>query len=347
MDERLTEVLRSYGFEEQVISCSPYGSGHINETYLAELADGKKVIVQRISERLTKDAAGLMHNISLVTSYLREREPDPRRVMELYEAKDQKPFVSLASGNWRAYAYIEDTICLQAPESDEDFRQSAIAFGRFSELLGDFPAGQLIDTIPDFHNTPMRVRQLADAVEKDPAGRKDKVEKEIRFIFEREERMGILQRMRDAGELPVRVTHNDTKLDNVLFDRKTRKALCVIDLDTVMPGLSLYDFGDSIRFGAATAREDEKDLSKMELDLHKYEVYLDGYLEACPGLTPKEMELLPLGALTITLEQAARFLTDYLNGDVYYRTVYPGQNLDRCRTQMKLAADMERKLRCT
>ena len=197
--------------------------------------------------------------------------------------------------------------------------------------------------IPDFHNTPNRYKIFHQVLEKDAKGRASQVEKEIQFVLAREEEMGTLQGLREAGRLPVRVTHNDTKLNNVLFDAKTRKALCVIDLDTVMPGLSLYDYGDSIRFGAATAAEDEKDLSKVEMDLEKFRIYTRGFVGACPGLTEKELELLPLGAKTMTLECGLRFLTDYLDGDQYFAIHYEEQNLDRCRTQLKLVSDMEKK----
>ncbi|HIR27793.1 MAG TPA: phosphotransferase, partial [Candidatus Choladousia intestinigallinarum] len=226
---------------------------------------------------------------------------------------------------------------------DEDFYQSAVAFGHFEEELKDFPISQLYEVIPDFHNTPNRYRIFHEVLKKDVKNRAVQVEKEIRFVLEREKEMGLLQSLREAGELPVRVTHNDTKLNNILFDAETRKALCVIDLDTVMPGLSLYDYGDSIRFGAATAAEDEKDLSKVEMDLGKFRIYTRGFVTACPGLTDREIKLLPMGAKTMTLECGLRFLTDYLDGDQYFAIHYEDQNLDRCRTQLKLVSDMEKK----
>ena len=210
-------------------------------------------------------------------------------------------------------------------------------------LLADFPAEKLYETIPEFHNTVDRYRQFKASVEVDPMGRADSVRKEIDFVLAQEEMCSILQHMREAGELPLRVTHNDTKLNNVLLDRDTRKSLCVLDLDTVMPGLSVHDFGDSIRFGAATAAEDEKDLSKMSMDLHMYEVYTRGYLESATALTDKEVEMLPLGALTMTLEVGLRFLKDYIDGDLYFKVAYPEHNLDRARTQLKLVADMREK----
>jgi Ser/Thr protein kinase RdoA (MazF antagonist) len=231
---------------------------------------------------------------------------------------------------------------LQTAETPEDFYQSAVGFGRFQKLLADFPAETLHESIPNFHNTIDRYRIFHETLEKDPMGRAKDAAEEIAFVLAREEEAGILQRLRLTGELPLRVTHNDTKLNNVLLDENTRKALCVIDLDTVMPGLSLYDFGDSIRFGAATAAEDEKDLSKMTINLDLFRIFTEGFLSSC-DLTDKEIELLPLGAKIMTLECGVRFLTDYLDGDHYFAVHREGHNLDRCRTQFKLVAEMERK----
>jgi len=244
---------------------------------------------------------------------------------------------------WRVYDFVEDSICLQLPETPEDFYQSAVAFGNFQQQLKDFPAHTLCEVIPNFHNTADRYRLFREALAADVCGRAAQVRDEVEFALAREEEAATLVNMLAAGELPLRVTHNDTKLNNVMLDARTRKPLCVVDLDTVMPGLSLYDFGDSIRFGAATAAEDEKDLSKVWMDLNLYETYTRGFLSACPGLTQNERDMLPMGAKLMTLECGVRFLTDYLNGDVYFSTHYEGQNLDRCRTQFKLVADMESK----
>jgi Ser/Thr protein kinase RdoA (MazF antagonist) len=243
---------------------------------------------------------------------------------------------------WRAYNFVFG-FCLDTPESDADFYESAIAFGRFQELLSDFPADTLYETIPEFHNTVDRYRQFKESVAADACGRAAGVQEDIQFLLEREDLGSTLQKMLEDGLLPLRVTHNDTKLNNVLLDRMTRKSLCVLDLDTVMPGLSLYDFGDSIRFGAATAAEDEPDASKMSLDLHLFEVYTRGYMKAASKLTDREVAMLPMGALTMTLELATRFLKDYLDGDLYFKTAYPKHNLVRARTQIALVADMQRK----
>ena len=245
--------------------------------------------------------------------------------------------------SWRVYDFVEDSICLQAAETQEDFYQSAVAFGRFQDMLTRFPASTLHETIPNFHNTPERYRTFHRVLEADVCGRAASVREEIDFVLSREQAAGELQRMRDCGELPLRVTHNDTKLNNVMLDAKTRKALCVIDLDTVMPGLAAYDFGDSIRFGAATAAEDEKDLDKMRMDLELYRTFARGFIRSCPSLTEKERETLPLGAKLMTLECGLRFLTDYLDGDHYFAIHRPEHNLDRARTQFKLVRDMEDK----
>ena len=243
---------------------------------------------------------------------------------------------------WRMTDFVGG-FSLDLPETDEDFYQSALAFGRFQEMLADYPADTLFEIIPNFHNTIDRYEKFKESVKIDGVARVEEVEEDIAFLMEREALGSTLQKMLDAGILPLRVTHNDTKLNNVLLDKATRKSLCVLDLDTVMPGLSLYDFGDSIRFGAATAVEDEKDLSKMKLDLHLFQVYTRGFLEAAPSLTAMEVALLPLGAIVMTLELAVRFMTDYLDGDLYFKIAYPDHNLVRARTQMALVADMQDK----
>ena len=285
-----------------------------------------------------------MSNASAVTNYLRSRVEDPRMTLHFIPAKDGRYYHKTPDGEyWRMYDFVGG-FSLDTPESDEDFYQSALAFGRFQELLSDFPASSLFEIIPNFHNTVDRYKLFKESVAIDCVGRAASVQKDIDFLLEREELGSTLQKMLDAGILPLRVTHNDTKLNNVLLDTVTRKSLCVLDLDTVMPGSSLYDFGDSIRFGAATAAEDEPDTSKMSLDLHLFEVYTRGYLEAAPSLTDLEVLLLPMGALVMTLELAIRFLTDYLDGDLYFSKIaYADHNLVRARSQMALVADMQKK----
>lgn len=325
------------------VSCKEFGHGHINSTYMVNTDNGHRYILQCINQYVFTDPKAVMENVGAVVSYLRERVEDPKEVLNfLVSDTDTYYHVDESGEYWRCYEFA-DGICLEAPESDQDFYESAIAFGRFQELLKEFPAETLHETIPMFHNTVNRYRLFRQALQADRVGRAASVKEEIAFITEREEEAGTLVRLLECGQLPLRVTHNDTKLNNVLLDGKTRKAMCVLDLDTVMPGSSLYDFGDSIRFGAATAAEDEPDLSKMEMNLNLFRVYTAGYLAACRSLTKKETELLPLGAKIITLELAVRFLTDYLDGDRYFKTEYPEHNLVRARTQLKLVADMEAK----
>ena len=343
MNENLFEVLRTFRLDAKPVSCEPYGCGYINVTYLAVTESGLRYILQKINNNTFRDVAGLMENITAVTEFLRTKTDDPRGVLTLVKTHDSASYLHAQDAYWRVYDFVEDSICLQLPETDEDFYQSAVGFGTFQQLLTDFPAAKLHETIPNFHNTPDRYRALLETLERDPMHRAAQVQPEIEFALARQAEMAAIQNALTAGELPLRVTHNDTKLNNVLLDAKTRKALCVIDLDTVMPGSSLYDFGDSIRFGAATAAEDEKDISKMEMSLDRFRVFTRGYVRACPGLTEAELALLPLGAKTMTMECGVRFLTDYLDGDHYFAVHRDGQNLDRARTQFKLVADMEKK----
>lgn len=326
------------------ISWREFGHGHINSTFKVTTDTGAEYILQKINKYVFRNPVRLMANVIAVTDYLRARVDDPRMAMHFILTKKGHSYYRDSEGDfWRMYDFMQG-FCLDAPESDEDFYQSGIAFGRFQELLSDFPADTLYETIPEFHNTIDRYRQFKASVAVDPLGRLAQVQDEVNFVLAHEEIGSTLQKMRISGELPLRVTHNDTKLNNVLLDRKTRKSLCVLDLDTVMPGLSVHDFGDSIRFGAATAAEDEQDLSKMSLDLHMFEVYTRGFLEAATALTDKEVEMLPLGALVMTLEVGLRFLKDYIDGDLYFKTAYSEHNLVRARTQLKLVADMEEKM---
>ena len=343
MNELHAAILGQFQLDAQTVSCDRYGCGHINETYLVVTASGHRYILQKINHRVFRDVAGLMENVAAVTEYLRGQASDPRAVMRLVKTSENAAYLEYEGEFWRVYDFVEDSICLQQAETPEDFYESAVAFGSFQQQLKDFPAATLHETIPNFHNTADRYRIFKEAVAADKAGRVKDVQAEIDFALAREAEAGTLVRLLAEGKLPLRVTHNDTKLNNVMLDAQTRKALCVIDLDTVMPGLSLYDFGDSIRFGAASAEEDEQDLSKVEMRLDLFETYTKGFLGACPGLTELERELLPLGAKLMTLECGVRFLTDYLDGDHYFAIHRPGQNLDRARTQFKLVADMEAK----
>lgn len=337
-------IAAAFQLDGAVKTCENFGHGHINHTLKVTTDTGAEYILQRINKYVFRNPVRLMKNVCSVTEYLRQRCEDPQTALRFIPTRKGKRFYYQDEEGeyWRMYDFVGG-FCLDTPETPNDFYQSALAFGQFQRQLADFPAETLYETIPEFHNTIDRYRQFKESVSVDACGRAADVQDEINFMLEREYLGGTLQRMRESGELPLRVTHNDTKLNNVLLSRETRKPLCVLDLDTVMPGLSLYDFGDSIRFGAATAAEDEKDLNKVSMDLEMFEVYTRGYMEAATTLTDKEVEMLPMGALIMTLECGVRFLKDHLDGDLYFKIAYPGHNLDRARTQIKLVADMQSK----
>ena len=343
MNAILSEILGNFQLDGTPVSCEPYGCGHINKTYLATTDSGHRYTLQMIGPAF-KDIRALQSNIAAVTKHLHTKTDDTYGALTLVHTTTGDTYHTHTNGsNWRVYEFVEGGICLEAAESPEDFYQAALAFGEFQQQLVDFPAETLYETIPHFHDTPDRYRIFRKTIEKDPVGRVKEVEKEIAFALSCEEKASQLAKMLAEGKLPLRVTHNDTKLNNVMFRASDRTPLCVMDLDTTMPGLSAYDYGDAIRFGASTAAEDEKDLNKVWMDLELFRLFTKGFLEACPGLTDTEKEVLPLGAYTMTLECGMRFLTDYIDGDHYFGIHYTEQNLDRCRTQFKLVADMETK----
>ena len=324
------------------VSCREFGQGHINLTLRLTTDQGAEYILQRINQYVFRQPVQLMENAVAITQFIRAKDPDPRHTLHFVPANDGTYyFIDQDREFWRMYEYVEG-LSLDAPESEADLYQSALAFGNFQMLLADFPAHTLHDTIPEFHNTVDRYRLLRLSAQADPHGRLQDVTAEMDFLLRHEELACTLQRMRCSGELPLRVTHNDTKLNNVLLDRDSREHLCVLDLDTVMPGLSLYDFGDSIRFGAATTATEED--QHISLDLHLFEVYTRGFLSAATNLTEKELEMLPLSTVVITIELATRFLKDYLDGDHYFKVAYPTHNLERARGQIRLAQDMLRKM---
>ncbi|MDE5908868.1 MAG: aminoglycoside phosphotransferase family protein [Lachnospiraceae bacterium] len=350
---KIEEAIAAFDLEGKLVDVKPYGNGHINDTFLITSQTGqgsRRFILQRMNHSIFKNPQQLMENVVNVTEYLREvisrqgGDPD-RETLNVVKTRDGANYYEDSSHNfWRVFLYIERTLCLEQVESAKDFYDSAVAFGNFQRMLADYPARDLHETILNFHNTPSRFRDFQKAVQADKIGRAENAMQEIAFALEREKDTGVLLDLLAEGKLPLRVTHNDTKLNNILFDSDTKKALCIIDLDTVMPGLSHYDFGDSIRFGASTGAEDEKDLSKIELDLALFETFTKGFLEGCKGsLTEKEIEMLPMGAKLMTYECGIRFLADYLEGDVYFKIHREDHNLDRARTQFKLVADMEAK----
>lgn len=340
----MQDVLKHFRLQGGVISCEPYGCGHINRTYLVVTDSGKRYILQGLSTVAFKDIPGLMENVGAVTRHLARKVEDKRGCLHLVPTAEGADFYhDGAQGYWRVYDFVEGSLCLQAPETPEDFYQSAVAFGTFQRQLADFPAQTLHETIENFHNTPDRYAKFKAVLAQDRLGRAADARYEIGEFLKREADGATLMNMLHEGKLPLRVTHNDTKLNNVMLDVKTRKPLCVIDLDTVMPGLLAFDFGDSIRFGAATAAEDERDLSKVTMDLELYRIFAQGFISACPRLTEEEYVSLAWGARTMTLECGLRFLTDYLDGDRYFAIHREGHNLDRCRTQLKMMQDMEGK----
>ena len=338
------EITKQFDTKGTVIRCVPFGSGHINGTWLVVTNRPHLYILQSVNTEIFRDPAGLMNNILLVTEHLRGKDPDPRHVLRLVKLRDGRDYLLTEHrALWRMYEFVTGGICLDRAECALDFRNSGKAFGDFQRKLADFPANTLSETIPGFHDTPARFAALRKALREDRAGRAGRVRWETDFLLEREEKAGMLQAMLKAGDLPLRVTHNDTKLNNVMLDEKTREPLCILDLDTVMPGLAGIDFGDAIRYGASTADEDEPDPEKVHLDLELYKAYAEGFLEACgDSLTGMERETLPDCARIITLETATRFLTDYLNGDTYFHIDRPDHNLDRTRTQIAMVRDMEK-----
>ncbi len=346
------EIVNRFAVEGDFIRAEEYGSGHINRTELIELSQGGQAvryILQRINTQIFANVSQLMENIVSVTSFLSGKimaqggDPD-RETLQVIQTKDGGSYWKDGADHYRMYRFVEGAASYDAAKEPGILYESGKAFGRFQQLLSDYPADTLHETIVDFHNTPKRFETFCEAVDADRCGRAASVAQEISFIKERKSETQALTGLLENGELPLRVVHNDTKLNNVLFDKNTKKSLCVIDLDTVMPGTLAYDFGDAIRFGANTAAEDEPDVSKVSLDLELYRQYASGYLSGCGGsLTEKELEMLPMGAKLMTLECGMRFLTDYLSGDTYFRIHHKRQNLDRCRTQLALVADMERK----
>ena len=350
-DAIVREVLSAYDFPATLLGAVRYGQGHINDTFCVicqpQEGDAIRFILQGLSSAAFPHPDELMENFIGITSYLRnqviEQGGDPmRETLSLVNTREGKPFYTDSNGKvWRLTPFIENTDCFQSA-TPELFEASARAFGRFQYMLQGYPAETLHESIVNFHNTEDRYAKFIAALEADKLDRAKDVQAEIDFVVSRKADCSVaLQALRD-GILPLRVTHNDTKLNNILIDRDTHEGICVIDLDTTMPGLSINDFGDSIRFGANHSKEDEKDLSKVNFDIELYEVYTRGFIQgARGGLTEAELKYLPWGARLMTLECGIRFLTDYLDGDNYFRIHYPEQNLDRCRTQFKLVKDLE------
>jgi Ser/Thr protein kinase RdoA (MazF antagonist) len=339
-------VAREFQTAGEFSSATRYGSGHINDTYCVVFQQGDvktRFILQRINHSIFKDPVAVMENIQRVTAHLAAQvasEPDSdRRVLTLIPARDGRVWHADAEGYyWRAYRFIERACTYDAVESTEQAFQAAKAFGRFQQQLANLPAPRLHDTIPDFHHTPKRFIALEQAIAADVAGRAKLASREIEFALARKPIAGVLL----VANLPERVTHNDTKFNNVLFDDATGEAICVVDLDTVMPGLALYDFGDMVRTTTSSALEDERDLSRVTMQFPMFEALVRGYLESAAGfLTKAEKQQLVFSGKLITFETGIRFLTDYLAGDTYFKVHREGHNIDRCRTQFKLIESIE------
>ena len=339
--KELSEILQAFGFEEDA-KVIPWGNGHINDTYRVE----DKFLLQRINTNVFKDYEGLMNNVCLVTEFLQKMLYNNggdilRETMGVMPAIDGKKYYKCSDGKiYRVYIFVDDSLSLDAVQTKDDLYSCGLGFGDFQKKLADFNAELLVETIPGFHDTLQRFEHFKEAIESDVAGRKDSVKDEIEFFLSRYDEIKMIFDI--YSKLPLRVTHNDTKLNNVLFDNTTRKPLCVIDLDTVMPGYPANDFGDAIRFGASTAAEDERDLSKVHFDINLYEAFAKGFIEGCgDGLSMEEKLSFPYGAILMTFECGMRFLTDHLNGDTYFKIHRENHNLDRCRTHIQLVKEME------
>ena len=348
----MKQILSNFKYAGEPYSCESFGNGHINSTYKIECKSGNKItryILQKINSNIFPDTDALTENIENVTEFLKEKITKRggdvlRETLSLVPTVEGKNYYTDENGeNWRSYIFIEDTVCYDKIENPKDFYNCGYAFGNFQNLLADFPAEKLHEVILNFHNTPIRYETFKKAVSADICGRAKSVRKEIDFVNAHESDMSLLTDMLKKGEIPLRVTHNDTKLNNCMFDKNTGKTICVIDLDTVMPGLRAYDYGDSIRYGATTGAEDEIDLSKVNFSLELFKSYTEGFIKACgESMSYQEALSLPIGAKIMTLECGMRFLTDYLEGDTYFKTTRENHNLDRCRTQFKLVSDMEK-----
>lgn len=346
----IKEIFDSFEHVGDYIIAIPFGTGHINETMQVTCDQGGirvHYILQKLNTNIFPEPEKLMDNVVRVTSHIRktikEKKLRGRTTIELLKAKDGKPYVKAANGGfYRAYVFIENARTYDILETADQAFQAARAFGAFQSDLEGLPEPRLNETIKDFHNTPKRVETLEKAIAEDVCGRLKNVSREVDFVLQRKHECSRLLDLNAQGAFPERITHNDTKLNNVLIDDLTGEGCAVIDLDTVMPGLVHYDFGDMVRTGTSPAAEDEMDLTKVTMRFPMYEALLRGFLETAGGvLTPVEREELPFSGKLITLEIGVRFLTDYLQGDVYFKTHREGHNLDRCRTQFKLVESIE------
>lgn len=348
--EKALQVAKKFQIDSTPQQAKPFGCGHINDTYLITTETGSRYILQRVNTSVFPETEILMQNFASVTAYLqnviaKEGGNPKRETLNLVPLTSGEYWLVQNGEYWRMTLYIDHTVTMQVVENAQDFYWAGRAFGKFTCQLADYPSETLRESIPNFHNTPYRYRDFEEAVARDICGRAAAVQAEIEFARSQKDYTTLFTDMLAKNELPLRVTHNDTKLNNVLLDEQSGHPVAVIDLDTVMPGLSLYDFGDSIRYGTNPAGEDEQDLSKVYCDLQYFESFAKGYLQACgKTLTENELRMLPYAGKMMTLECGLRFLTDHLNGDTYFKIHRENHNLDRCRTQFKLVKDMSDKL---
>ncbi len=350
----LQKIVDHFVINGQVKTIKQINKGYVNRTYkietISEAGHIHKYILQRINTNVFPDVPALMHNFEVTTKHLHEKlhlpgYHDRGTVQTVRPTRDGELFFRDDSGSWRMITYFDHVYSLDIPDTPEVFYYAGVSFGSFVREMADIDPREIREVIPNFHNTGSRYRDLEVAITRDPKNRVKDVEKEIAFIRARADRFSLISDALESGKIPTRICHNDCNLNNILFDMASHLPVAIIDLDTVMPSSPLYDYGDSMRIGTNTAKDDEKDLSKVSCDLGLYEQYARGYLEACGHmLTKEELELLPYSSLIITSEDGIRFLMDHINGDTYYHIYYPGQNLDRSRTQLKLVEDMEKKL---
>ena len=350
----LMQISGQFSVSGDCLEVKPFGNGHINDTYAVTCASEggvRRYILQKLNSRVFPHPTALMNNFAAVTAYLRPiikkegGDPDRECLKVIPTVQGAAYYVDGEGEVWRMTQLIENTDAYLVAENSAMFEDAGRAFGLFIKRLEGFDAASLIEVIPDFHNTVKRYENLEKAVAADKAGRASGVKDLIDFARARKDKTSVIVSALKEGKIPLRVTHNDTKLNNVLIETATQKAICVIDLDTVMPGSLLYDFGDAIRVGCSTAEEDEKDLSKVNFDRENFVAFTRGFMRGLgDNLTINEEKLLPTGAILMTFECGMRFLTDYLEGDVYFKTAYPEHNLVRCRTQFKLVEEMEKSL---
>lgn len=347
----LCEILMQFSIVGQVTDCQRYGNGHINDTYLVVTDTSKKYIFQRINHIVFQNVDMLMHNQELVISYIGDKlkesgEFDQRLVMNLIYTKDNNGYLYYKENYYRCYDFIGGGECLEKIRKPSEFELSGIAFGRFQRLLNGFDANNLFEVIPNFHNTQARLYQLQKAIENDYSNKVNSCKDIIDEYLQRGGYASQIVNLMEKGDIPIRVTHNDTKLNNVLIDIESSQPLAVFDLDTVMPGSIIYDFGDSIRFGANTGSEDERDLEKVNFSMDLYKAFTKGFMSQVKNiLNQAEIENLAFGAILLTYECGMRFLADHLNGDRYFRINRENQNLDRAKTQLKMVCDMEKQIK--